>query len=174
MRITLPEANSLIGKHFWEPAFTSFGELCRTPEPYKPCSAQGQGFTIVDIEAAADPLIPTIVRVRFDDGTEGYLPYHLGTEKFEWVTEDPEAADRARQAKLDALRADMARMERENCTGGALRIGMTRQQAVQAWCFPDHTNSTQTAHGTQEQWVYPGRGYLYFEGDRLTGIQRFQ
>jgi hypothetical protein len=62
--------------------------------------------------------------------------------------------------------------EKENCGTGPARLGMTTKEAIHtSWCFPDKQNTTETAEHIREQWVYPGRGYLYFDNDRLTGIQ---
>jgi hypothetical protein len=72
---------------------------------------------------------------------------------------------------LARAQAEVREAERR-CAAGVPRIGMTEAQAVSAWCRPDHVNTSVTARGTDEQWVYPGRGYLYFENDRLVAIQR--
>ena len=50
-------------------------------------------------------------------------------------------------------------------------IGMTPGQATASWGAPDDVNSTTTAAGTREQWVYNNGGYLYFEGGHLVAIQ---
>jgi hypothetical protein len=61
-----------------------------------------------------------------------------------------------------------------SCTDGlTLRIGMSTQDALHAGCSPAHVNTTQTARGTLEQWVYSD-GYVFFDNDRLTTIQRFR
>lgn len=50
-------------------------------------------------------------------------------------------------------------------------IGMSRQDALDSsWGRPERVNTTTTARGTREQWVY-GRSYLYFENGVLTSIQ---
>lgn len=58
-------------------------------------------------------------------------------------------------------------------------VGMSAADAKKLpfpWGEPDHVNTTTTAFGTREQWVYtdihgsPLR-YLYFAHDRLTTIQ---
>lgn len=60
--------------------------------------------------------------------------------------------------------------------GGPLdwpEIGMTAERVRQTrWGRPDSINSTTTARGTSEQWVYKYRGYLYFNNDVLTSIQQ--
>lgn len=55
---------------------------------------------------------------------------------------------------------------------GGVRVGMTKAEvAASCWGKPKSINSTTTARGTREQWVY-GRDYLYFdENGLLTTIQ---
>jgi hypothetical protein len=77
----------------------------------------------------------------------------------------------ARMMPLERAKAEVREDERR-CAAGLPQIGMTEAQAVNAWCHPDHVNTSFTAHGTDEQWVYPDRGYLYFENGRLVAIQR--
>lgn len=54
-----------------------------------------------------------------------------------------------------------------------VEIGMTKQQVLaSSWGRPQHVNQTITSSGTREQWIYgDGAGYLYFDGNLLTGIQ---
>lgn len=62
--------------------------------------------------------------------------------------------------------------EKENCGTGPALLGMTTKEAIPtSWCFPVKKNTTETVGHIREQWVYPGRGYLYFDNDRLTAIQ---
>jgi hypothetical protein len=66
----------------------------------------------------------------------------------------------------------LCKLEKENCGTGPASIGMTPKEAIHtSWCFPGKKNTTETAGHIREQWVYPGRGYLYFDNDRLTAIQ---
>ena len=54
-----------------------------------------------------------------------------------------------------------------------IAIGMTAfeaNQSVWPWGKPDHVNTTTTARGTREQWVYGGGRYLYFVDNILTTI----
>ena len=57
-------------------------------------------------------------------------------------------------------------------TEAHLAIGASALDAMGKWGFPDHINTTETAHGTREQWMYADLGYLYFENGRLVAIQR--
>jgi hypothetical protein len=166
------EADTVVGKHFWEVVSFPSGPPCPAPTSLT-CSAAGQGFTVEAVEIASASG-NVFVRVRLDDGSEGYLPYVVGTSHIAWSSQDPASAERARTARLEAINAKMARMEQEYCTGGALQIGMTKRQAVRAWCFPDRATSTQTAKGTREEWVYAHRGTLYFKDDRLIEIRRLE
>ena len=53
------------------------------------------------------------------------------------------------------------------------RIGMSEKQVLHGtnWGKPDYVNTTETAHGIFEQWVYADGQYLYFSNRRLTSIQ---
>lgn len=50
-------------------------------------------------------------------------------------------------------------------------IGMTEGQAQLAWGDPTTVNTTQGSTYEEEQWVYPGYNFLYFENGQLTNIQ---
>lgn len=51
-------------------------------------------------------------------------------------------------------------------------IGMSRDEVLaSSWGKPQSINTTTTANGTREQWVYGGRNYLYFRNGILTTIQ---
>jgi len=51
-------------------------------------------------------------------------------------------------------------------------IGMSSSTARDStWGSPDHVNTTTTASGTHEQWVYGRNRYLYFDNGVLTSIQ---
>lgn len=51
-------------------------------------------------------------------------------------------------------------------------IGMSQQDVIDSsWGRPEHVNTTTTARGTRQQWVYGSRGYLYFDDGVLTAIQ---
>lgn len=52
------------------------------------------------------------------------------------------------------------------------QIGMTKEEILNySWGQPKDINKTTTKNGTHEQWVYSGNRYLYFDNDKLTGIQ---
>lgn len=54
---------------------------------------------------------------------------------------------------------------------GRVAIGMTQKMCIDAWGEPETVNRMTTEYGTSEQWVYDLGTYLYFEGNKLTGIQ---
>lgn len=72
------------------------------------------------------------------------------------------AAEREKAEKADlALRRSQG-----------VRIGMTKDDVLKSsWGRPESINTTTTASGTREQWVYGGRNYLYFVNGVLTTIQ---
>lgn len=82
------------------------------------------------------------------------------------------------QDKLDAARRkefidanpDTPDAIREAIMKGAVRVGMTEDQAIAAWGPPEKRNRTTTAHGSTEQWVYPNE-YLYLENKKVTATQ---
>lgn len=56
-----------------------------------------------------------------------------------------------------------------------IRIGMSARAVRESWGDPSDINTTTTAHGTHEQWVYRGDNYndryAYFDNGVLTTIQ---
>jgi hypothetical protein len=68
---------------------------------------------------------------------------------------EKQAAERKRKAKTEGV-----------------SVGMTQEEAIgSSWGKPKSINSTITASGRHEQWVYGGSNYLYFDNGRLTSIQ---
>lgn len=55
----------------------------------------------------------------------------------------------------------------------SVKIGMTSKQVAlnTNWGKPDTVNRTTLKNGVHEQWVYPGKGYLYFDNGKLVAIQ---
>lgn len=105
------------------------------------------------------------------------LRHNAAWREKQWAEEDVRQKKRdaefaAYMRRSQAQQAEMRTLRAKVCNGGALRIGNSEIEAIHAWCYPDHRNTTETAHGTREQWVYPDRGYLYFEDGRLVAIQR--
>lgn len=54
---------------------------------------------------------------------------------------------------------------------GEVRIGFTKEMCIESWGEPYSKNITQTRYGKREQWVYGIGSYLYFQGNKLIGIQ---
>lgn len=51
-------------------------------------------------------------------------------------------------------------------------IGMTKEEITDsAWGLPEKKNVDEYEWGTEEQWVYPDKGYIYFENGVVTAIQ---
>jgi hypothetical protein len=75
------------------------------------------------------------------------------------------------QATAIALKQQEAKDKAEARKKG-VAIGMTREQVIGSnWGRPQSVNTTTSAYGKREQWVYGGRNYLYFENGVLTTIQ---
>jgi hypothetical protein len=52
------------------------------------------------------------------------------------------------------------------------QIGMTKEKVEKSrWGKPSKINKTTTKYGVQEQWVYSGGRYVYFEDGVVTAIQ---
>ena len=50
-------------------------------------------------------------------------------------------------------------------------VGMTESQVLDSiWGAPDRKNIDEYEWGTHEQWVYEGKGYIYFEDGKVTSI----
>ncbi len=54
---------------------------------------------------------------------------------------------------------------------GKIWIGMTSEMALDSWGEPKDINRTVTNYGTNEQWVYSDKNFLYFENGKLTAWQ---
>ncbi|WP_156133020.1 hypothetical protein [Bacillus siamensis] len=54
-----------------------------------------------------------------------------------------------------------------------IQIGMSKSDVLllDDWGKPMDVNKTTTAYGTNEQWIYSGNRYLYFDDGELTTIQ---
>lgn len=53
-----------------------------------------------------------------------------------------------------------------------VRLGMTGEQVVRSsWGKPRSINTTLTARGKHEQWVYGGRQYVYLDDGIVTSVQ---
>lgn len=62
--------------------------------------------------------------------------------------------------------------EKENRSNREPEIGMTKEEVLEGlWGTPDYKNVDKYEWGTEEQWVYEGKGYVYFEDGIVTAIQ---
>jgi hypothetical protein len=80
------------------------------------------------------------------------------------------------EAQATKLLAEADRLdeeaERKRKRSQGVSVGMTKEDVLaSSWGRPESINTTTTASGTREQWVYGGRNYLYFENGRLVAIQ---
>jgi len=95
-------------------------------------------------------------------------------EKVDEQVRELQEREEAEHAKL--LAKQQAEQERKALAFAkrpGARIGMTARDVVNRtnWGEPLYKNTTITARGKREQWVYEDRQYLYFENGRLTAIQ---
>ncbi|MBO9647406.1 MAG: hypothetical protein J7605_02765 [Variovorax sp.] len=87
------------------------------------------------------------------------------SESFTALAAKVEAARTARAERL--LREEQERKKQQG-----VAIGMSKQQVLDSsWGKPRSINTTTTAGGTREQWVYGDGNYLYFTNNVLTSIQ---
>jgi hypothetical protein len=94
----------------------------------------------------------------------------------EWERMRPEniaARNKQRREAYVSAHPELPKETREDILSGGFRIGMTAEQ-VEASCGTPYNgvNSTVTAFGKHEQWVY-GDTYLYFDDGLLTSYQNF-
>jgi hypothetical protein len=84
---------------------------------------------------------------------------------------DQAAYDNSKAGKLCKAHPTWSKDDCDTIAAGKVRIGMSKEQAIASWGKPQDINSTSTAFGTHEQWVYNLSSYLYFDNDTLTTIQ---
>ena len=48
---------------------------------------------------------------------------------------------------------------------------MSEQMVIESWGKPNEINRTVGSWGVHEQWIYPGKQYLYIENGKLTSWQ---
>ncbi|MDF3835905.1 hypothetical protein P3W85_23570 [Cupriavidus basilensis] len=162
-------ANKQIGKYYWvHPTTgsntTTFLQTAETLSPKRKPS-----FEVTKIERVK------VVRVDTDGIERGNTAYWLYVQ-FDDSVVAMVPAFQVQRASASARPTDLfnnftsvdpkvaARKE-------GVSIGMTREQALRSsWGKPRAVNSTHTAQGTREQWVYDG-GYLYFKNGTLESVQ---
>jgi hypothetical protein len=87
--------------------------------------------------------------------------------ELEVKAEEKAVADNAEMDKYEAARAKRASLP-------GVKLGMSEKQVINktSWGAPTDVNTTITASGKREQWVYGEHGgYLYFTNGILTAIQ---
>lgn len=94
--------------------------------------------------------------------------------------EEKEKAASSVQTDYEASRANALREEESETKKRAalakkpgVHIGMTKRQVIRnsSWGEPEDINTTTTAAGEWEQWIYGDGNYLYFRNGRLVSIQ---
>lgn len=78
-------------------------------------------------------------------------------------------AKAARKAYVDA-RPDMPARHRDAIIEKSILTGMNRDDVLTAWGKPESKNVTQGRGWRSEQWVYPGKRYLYFRNGILDAM----
>jgi hypothetical protein len=88
----------------------------------------------------------------------------------------PEVGEKyTKQAELLIAEADKKEREaeRKRKKSEGVSIGMNKEDVLaSSWGKPKSINTTITAYGSREQWVYGSGNYLYFNDDKLTSIQK--
>ncbi|BCZ47613.1 hypothetical protein psyc5s11_36800 [Clostridium gelidum] len=89
--------------------------------------------------------------------------------------EEKEAKDKQDaeyKEKADIANEILRKNEEEIRKTKGVSIGMTKSEVLaSSWGKPKDINKTTTKYGTNEQWVYSGNRYLYFDNGILTSIQ---
>lgn len=79
---------------------------------------------------------------------------------------EEEEKKEAEERRKENARKEKARKNR------APEIGMSKSDVLDGlWGKPDEKNISEYEFGTHEQWVYRGKGYVYFEDGVVTSIQ---
>jgi len=79
-------------------------------------------------------------------------------------------SDRGKEIK--ASHQDWTNQQCNDIADKKVWLGMTANQALISWGKPKKVNKRVSSSGTDEQWVYPGHQYLYFENDILKSLQQ--
>ncbi|WJN47594.1 hypothetical protein QUH71_26890 (plasmid) [Priestia aryabhattai] len=88
--------------------------------------------------------------------------------------EDIEMAKNQIKRKSDEITGEWAEQERkERVQNTVPQIGMTKKEVINDtnWGKPEDIKRTTTQYGIEEQWIYSGYRYLYFEDGKLAVIQ---
>jgi hypothetical protein len=88
--------------------------------------------------------------------------------------EDIERAKDQIKGKSDEITGEWVEQERkERVQNTVPQIGMTKKEVINDtnWGKPEDIKRTTTQYGIEEQWIYSGYRYLYFEDGKLSMIQ---
>lgn len=165
--------DSKVGKTFWiNSYFSASAQWCESPAGVLgqgPCQIipRGGSFTVVETANSGYPAFQRFYKVKLATGQEGYVRTGV-------VDAALDEAAHARQTEIDAEKQKKIKAEKAACDRkGSVRIGMTRAQ-VYASCFgkPERINTTASAHGTDEQFVYGNGTYIYLTNGIVRSWQQ--
>ena len=144
------EENSLSGKC----AYTESKYLFLSPELHSIVkAADGMDYSLISTEK-----VDTVL----DLGTELYEILMLYRDGVYWADIQTERAEKLEEQK-----------HAEEAKNAEPKIGMTKSEVLNgAWGSPDKKNIDEYAWGTEEQWVYNDKGYVYFKDGIVTAVQR--
>ena len=115
-------------------------------------AADGMGYYLVSTEK---------VDAILDMGTELYEVLMLYRDGVQWPDIETNRAEEREEQK-----------QAEESKNAEPEIGMTKSEVLNgAWGAPDKKNIDEYEWGIEEQWVYDGRGYVYFVNGIVTAIQ---
>jgi len=148
--------------------------LASALETYKDISENGENYSNGELSGRYDTVLRHLKFVK-------YIPDEL-KEKIEKVkkisTEKEEYYSDLYEEELEQEKVEGKQIQLKIDTDYRTRnpqpvsIGMTKEEVLtEGWGRPNDINKTTNADGTNEQWVYDGYKYLYFEDGILTTIQ---
>ena len=157
---TLRRAQSMVGSSLWISQTGAAKELTLfiVDPKVRHQVAHLEQVTITGVHVVALPhgsaSAPFNLIVKKQSGDEGLLPFNSRY----FFTSNP----------IDPTwPADFA----ETIKQRKIRLGMSAQQVELSWGKPERVNSTVSAQGVREQWVYGGGQLLYLEDGKLTTFQ---
>lgn len=148
--------------------------LATALEKYKDISENGENYDNGQLSGSYDTVLRQLKFVKYiPDELKGKVKEikNISTEKEEYYSDLYE--EEREQAKIEGEKIQL-KYDANNRTANPqpVSIGMTTKQVLtNGWGRPKDINRTTTANGTNEQWVYDGYKYLYFEDGILTTIQ---
>lgn len=183
------KVQKLIGRTFWlKPNLKAIGRVVFYESPTEDSVSftvdKETSFIATGVERSSHFKFLTVV---FLEGKYGYLKLNwanVGTEKIdkpiEFLLDDKTIISENIDYIFpippdDFLKSYLAKRTKENKelkSKPSPRIGMTTAQVLaSSWGEPESINTTITANGNSEQWVYGLRMYIYFRNGRVSAIQ---